>query len=70
MPDPSAVSRQSRRGPSRDRRLLDQSVRALLRVSDWLRDTDTVQVEGEALDQIGEVIHAVEQALEEVCGEL
>jgi len=58
-----------RGGASEDRRKLEQSARALRRVADWVRDLDTVAVDGEGLDAIGEAIHAVDQALEEAGGE-
>jgi hypothetical protein len=51
---------------SNDRRLLDQSARALRRVSDWLNDLDTVAIDGLALDALGELIHAVDMAEQEV----
>jgi thioesterase domain-containing protein len=51
---------------SRDRRLLQQSARALSNLSEWLRALDTVSIDGEHLDAIGELIHAVDQAEEEL----
>lgn len=52
--------------PSKDARLLYQSARALRRVSDWLNDLDTVSIDDRALDALGELIHAVDLAEEEV----
>jgi thioesterase domain-containing protein len=51
---------------SNDKRLLRQSERALSNLSEWLRDLDTVQIDGEHLDAIGELLHAVDQAQAEV----
>lgn len=50
----------SRAMQRRDVRLLDQSVRALLRVSDWLSDLRTVESDPIDRDKLGELIHAVE----------
>lgn len=50
---------------SRDRRLLDQAARSLRRTVDWLQDLDTVQIDGVEFDKLGEIIWAVDCALEE-----
>jgi hypothetical protein len=50
----------------RDERLLQQSYRALLRVSDWLNDLDTVSIDGRDRDRLGEMIQAVGEAEREV----
>jgi hypothetical protein len=54
---------------SSDRRKLDQAARALRRVADWINDLDTVSVDGAAHDSLGEVIYAVDTALEEAGGD-
>jgi hypothetical protein len=54
---------------SRDRRLLDQAARSLRRTVDWLQDLDTVEVDGSEFDKLGEVIFAVDEALEEAGGD-
>lgn len=48
---------------SNDKRLLDQSARALRTVADWINDLDTVQVDGRGHDALGELIFAVDEAL-------
>jgi hypothetical protein len=53
---------------SRDRRLLEQSARALSNLSEWLRDLDTVMIDGRVLDNIGEALHGVDVALAELDG--
>ena len=54
---------------SNDRRLLDQAARHLRMVSDWINALDTVSVDGAAHDSLGEVIYAVDQALEAAGGD-
>ncbi len=54
---------------SRDRRLLDQAARSLRRTVEWLNDLDTVSIDGQEFDKFGEVIWAVDQALEEAGGD-
>lgn len=51
---------------SKDRRLLEQTQRALYRASDWLNDLDTVSIDGHHHDAIGELIHAIDEAVAEV----
>ena len=46
----------------RELRLLDQSVRALVRVSDWLSEVDGV---GEMRDDLGYLLYRVEQAADD-----
>lgn len=48
---------------AKDVRLLEQSTRALLRVSDWLSDLDE-PMDGEVADDLGYLIHRVEEAQE------
>jgi hypothetical protein len=54
---------------SADKRKLDQAARALRRVADWINDLDTVSVDGQGHDALGEIIYAVDQALEEAGGD-
>lgn len=54
---------------SRDRRLLDQAALSLRRTIDWLQDLDTVHIDGAEFDKLGEVIWAVDEALEEAGGD-
>jgi len=42
-----------------EQRLLDQALRAAVRISDWLSQVPDT---GEARDRTGELIHALEQA--------
>ncbi len=51
---------------STDRRLVDQSARALRNVADWLEALDTVSVDPIDLDKLGELIHAVDVLEEEL----
>jgi hypothetical protein len=48
---------------AKDKRLLAQAERALLRVSDWLYDLDDM-LDGQDLDKLGVLIQAVEIAQE------
>ena len=50
---------------SKDLRLLGQCERALHRVSDWLNDLETVSIDGRHHDDLGELIHAVDEARDE-----
>jgi hypothetical protein len=46
----------------RDLRLLDQSVRALVRVIDWLDEVDAEEIDGELRDDLGYLLHRLERA--------
>jgi hypothetical protein len=45
---------------AKDQRMLDQSLRAAVRISDWLADV-TGRIDPRLYDQVGELIHALEQ---------
>lgn len=52
--------RERREKERRDQRLLDQSVRALVKVSDWLSEIDGL--DGELRGDLGYLLHRVEEA--------
>jgi hypothetical protein len=45
---------------SKDQRMLDQSLRAAIRISDWLADVQA-SIDPKLYDQVGELIHGLEQ---------
>lgn len=45
---------------AKDQRLLDQSLRAAVRISDWLAALEG-RIDPKLYDQVGELIHTLEQ---------